>query len=55
MVNIEFQNNTGVWVTSMRVENIAIEITNAMRQVASMYPGTRVRAVDDYGRVVDIL
>lgn len=55
MINIEFQNNTGVWVTSMRVENLGIEITNAMRQVAAMYPGSRVRAVDEYGRVVDIL
>lgn len=54
-VNIQYQNKTGSWATVMVVQNLSPNIVNAMRSVAQANPGCRVRAVDQSGRVVDIL
>lgn len=54
-VNIQYQNKTGSWATVMVVQNLSTNIVIAMRSVAQANPGCRVRAVDQSGRVVDIL
>lgn len=54
-VNIQYQTSVGNWITVNTVLNTPITIINAMRSVASIYSGARVRAVDENGRVVDIL
>ena len=54
-VNIQYQTSVGNWITVNCVLNTPITIINAMKAVASMYNGSRVRAVDENGRVVDIL
>ncbi|MFG1401632.1 hypothetical protein [Xanthobacter sediminis] len=54
-VQVQFQSRTGNWSTVMTVENLPENITNAMRTVARVNPGCRVRAVDGRGRVLDLL
>lgn len=54
-VQIQRQRNTGEWTTVMVVQNLAPNITNAMKATARSNPGSRVRAIDGNGRVVDIL
>lgn len=55
MINIQLQDNTGNWVTYQTTLNNSMYITQGMRQLSSRFPNYRVRAVDQSGRVVDIL
>lgn len=47
------------WVTNRVIDNGVnlggYQITRAMQEVASYFPGKRVRAVDGDGRIVDLL
>lgn len=54
-VEIQLQDDTGNWRTYHVTRNIPPMIISSMRQLANQFPGRRVRAVDDVGRIVDIL
>lgn len=54
-VYIQYQDVTGSWYMVMVTENEGPRILMAMKTVSNQYPGSRVRAVDENGRVVDIL
>ena len=54
-VEIQAQDDTGNWRTFGYTLNNPQRIVNEMRQLSSNYPNARVRAVDSYGRIVDIL
>jgi hypothetical protein len=52
-IEVQFWDNT--WRTYARgVPDGAVFINRTMEKAARSYPGRRVRAVDDSGRVVDI-
>jgi hypothetical protein len=52
---IEYQDLLGNWITSVTVPNQPPVILTGMRSVAVLYPGKRVRAVDQDGKLIDIL
>lgn len=54
-IEIQAQDYTGNWRTYHITRNIPAMIISGMKQLASQYPGQRVRAVDTNGRIVDIL
>ncbi len=54
-ISIQFQTSTGNWTTVQQVTNDPHNITNGLRSVKSMYPESRVRAVDSAGRLVDMM
>ena len=54
-VAIQYQDAMGNWITPVTVPNQAPVILNGMNSVALLYPGKRVRAVDQDGRLIDIL
>ena len=54
-VNIQYQDVGGSWYTVLVTENESPRILMGMRTVKQQYPDSRVRAVDENGRVVDIL
>jgi hypothetical protein len=49
------QDQLGLWLTYTRVSNNQSHIANEMKNMARMHPNRRTRAVDESGRVVDIL
>jgi hypothetical protein len=55
MINIQLQDNTGNWRTYNTTLNNSQMILNEMKSLSLRFPGSRIRAVDDSGRVVDIL
>lgn len=54
-VEIQLQDDTGNWRTYHVTRNIPAMVVASERQLASQFPGRRVRAVDNVGRIVDIL
>jgi hypothetical protein len=52
---IEYQDALGNWITAVTVPNQPPVIVNGMKSVAVLYPGKRVRAVDQDGKLIDIL
>ena len=52
---IEYQDVLGNWITSVTVPNEPPVILIGMKSVAILYPGKRVRAVDQDGKLIDIL
>lgn len=54
-VYIQYQDVSGTWYTVSSCLNESQYIIAAMKSVANFYSGSRVRAVDENGRVVDIL
>jgi hypothetical protein len=54
-VEIQAQDTTGNWRTYHVTMNNPQRIVSEMRLIQSRYPNYRVRAVDQNGRVVDIL
>jgi len=54
-ISIQYQNANGYWTTVQQVMNDPHYIANGLRSAKSMYPAFRVRAVDQSGRLVDIL
>ena len=55
MINIQLQDDSRNWVTYSTTMNSSAYITSAMEQLANRYPGKRVRATDNSGRIIDIL
>lgn len=54
-VSIQFQSSTGNWTTVQQVTNGPHNIATGLRTVKSMYPESRVLAVDSAGRLVDMM
>jgi hypothetical protein len=53
---IQYQDPTGNWLDTERVPNQTLLIGLGMRRVSEYFNGSkRVRAVDESGRVLDIL
>ena len=56
MVNIQVQDMSGNWTTAAsNVQNNSLVILKRMQDVQRMYHNKRVRAVDQSGRLVDML
>lgn len=53
--NIQYQSKNGSWTTVQVTFNVGQNITNAMKSIARLYPDSRVRAIAQNGRVLDIL
>jgi hypothetical protein len=55
-IHVQFLDNSG-WrnCATLSASNNAERILIEMRSAAQSYPGHRIRAVDEDGRVVDIL
>ena len=54
-IAIQYQDALGNWITAVTVPNQSPLILSGMRSVAVLYPGKRVRAVDQDGKLIDIL
>jgi hypothetical protein len=54
-VQIQAQDTSGMWRTVQYTQNQPQRILAAMKSVQSCYTNYRVRAVDQSGRIVDIL
>jgi hypothetical protein len=54
-IYIQAQDTSGMWRTYHVTMNDSQRIVAEMRSIQSRYPNYRVRAVDQNGRVVDIL
>jgi hypothetical protein len=54
-IEIQAQDTSGMWRTYHVTMNDSQRILAEMRYIQSRYPNYRVRAVDQNGRVVDIL
>ena len=54
-IDIQLQDSTGDWRTYYRTINQPQTILARMRELACQFPKHRIRAVDDKGRVIDIL
>jgi hypothetical protein len=54
-IEIQAQDTSGMWRTYHVTMNDSQRIVSEMRSIQSRYPSYRVRAVDQNGRVVDIL
>lgn len=55
MVEVQTQDGLGNWRTHSYVPNEPLQILTAMQRLQWIYPGARVRAVDGFGRLVDML
>lgn len=53
--NLQVQDISGNWRTYNVTQNNSLLIIEGMRQLKWQFPDRRIRAVDDYGRVLDIL
>ena len=55
LINIQIQQDPSkTWLTVSRVVNNLQRIGLEIRSVQARYPGRRVRAVDDDGRLIDL-
>lgn len=54
-IDIQLQDASGVWRTYVNTLNNSQRILSEMRSLQNRFPNFRVRAVDQNGRVVDIL
>lgn len=52
---IQVLQSGGSWWTVNTVMNVSQFITHSMTETQSRYPNSRVRAVDDNGRILDIM
>jgi len=55
LANVQIQDLSKLWITVSRVVNDLSRIAYELRSVQSRYPTRRVRAVDNQGRLLDIL
>lgn len=55
MIEVQAQDNLGNWRTHDYVSNDALQIRTSMQRLQWIYPGARIRAVDGFGRLVDML
>jgi len=54
-VQIQAQDKSGMWRTYHITSNNSQRIISEMRSLQSRFPDYRIRAVDQNGRLVDIL
>lgn len=54
-VEIQAQDTTGNWRTYHTTDTNSQRILSEMKSLQSRYPDYRIRAIDQNGRVVDIL
>jgi len=54
-VAIQYQDALGNWITGMTVPNEPPVILSGMKSVAILYQGRRVRAIDQDGKLIDML
>ena len=54
-VQIQLQDITGIWRTMSSVINNSQIIISAMKSLKERFPDKRVRAVDENGRLLDLL
>jgi hypothetical protein len=54
-IAIQYQDVLGNWITSVTVPNQPPVILNGMKSVAVLCQGRRVRAIDQDGKLIDIL
>ena len=55
LANIQIQDYSKLWITVSRVVNNLQRIGYELRAIQSRYPDRRVRAVDNNGRLIDLL
>ena len=55
LADVQILTKSKVWVTISRVVNNLQRIEFEMQSVKSRYPDTRVRAVDNDGRLIDLI
>lgn len=55
MIEVQAQDGLGNWRTHSHVPNDALQIRTAMERLRWMFPDARIRAVDESGRLVDML
>ena len=55
MIDIQFQDKTGVWRSCGSVLNNPQRILSAMQTAAKSHPGNRIRAITKDGRLIDML
>lgn len=53
--HIQFQQISGNWVTVTTTMNESTVILNQMQSLKASMPECRVRAIDDQGRLLDML
>jgi hypothetical protein len=54
-IAIQYQDMLGNWITSVSVPNEPPVILNGMKSVAILCQGRRVRAIDQDGKLIDML
>jgi hypothetical protein len=54
-VMIQARDTTGNWRTYLIVMNESQRILSEMKSLQSRYPDYRIRAVDNNGRIIDML
>lgn len=54
-VHIQIKQISGPWITITTTLNDPVRIENEMRSLKGSNPDCRVRAIDDQGRLVDML
>jgi hypothetical protein len=54
-IAIQYQDVLGNWITTITVPNQPPVILNNMQSVAVLCPARRVRAIDQDGKLIDIL
>ena len=55
LANIQIQDYSKLWITVSRVVNNLQRIGYELRAIQFRYPDRRVRAVDNNGRLIDLL
>jgi hypothetical protein len=55
MVEIQLQDESGNWRTYSSTQNIPLLYRDGMRQLQWQFPNSRIRTVDSYGRVIDLI
>jgi hypothetical protein len=54
-VAIQYQDAMGNWITNVTAPNEPAVILEGMKGVALLFQGRRVRAIDQDGKLIDIL
>jgi len=55
LADVQILTKSKVWVTISRVVNNLQRIEFEMQSVKSRYPDTRVRAIDNDGKLIDLI
>ena len=55
IITIQMQDLSGNWIPMEQTDDLPLRYLSQMQSLKRMYPDRRIRAVDNHGRVVDIL